>query len=56
MSKDELSVWGVQDTQEYGCILEAKETSKETDSFSCEIKGLPNTRFQKLKVNLSFKL
>ncbi|XP_042073781.1 uncharacterized protein LOC102313876 isoform X2 [Haplochromis burtoni] len=55
MSKDELSVWGVQDTQEYGCILEAKETSKETDSFSCEIKGLPNTRFQKLKIKYGDK-
>uniref|UniRef100_A0AAX7W5B0 Sema domain-containing protein n=1 Tax=Astatotilapia calliptera TaxID=8154 RepID=A0AAX7W5B0_ASTCA len=55
MSKDELSVWGVQDTQEYGCILVAKETSKETDSFSCEIKGLPNTRFQKLKIKYGDK-
>ncbi|XP_025755663.1 plexin-C1 [Oreochromis niloticus] len=55
MSKDELSVWGVQDKQEYGCILEAKETSKDTDSFSCEIKGLPNTRFQKLKIKYGDK-
>ncbi|KAL3977471.1 nuclear pore complex protein [Sarotherodon galilaeus] len=56
MSKEELSVWGVQDKQEYPCILEAKETSKEMDSFICRIKRPPNTEFYELKLDPNFIL
>ncbi|CAI5635618.1 unnamed protein product [Oreochromis niloticus] len=55
MSKEELSVWGVQDKQEYPCILEAKETSKEMDSFICRIKRPPNTDFYELKIKYGDK-
>ncbi|XP_063316603.1 plexin-C1-like [Pelmatolapia mariae] len=55
MSKEELSVWGVQDKQEYTCILEAKETSKEMDSFICQIKRPPNTEFYELKIKYGEK-
>lgn len=50
MSPGELSVWGVQEGKEYPCIMEAKETSNETDFFICEIHMTPNAQFQQLKV------
>lgn len=50
MSPAELSVWGLQEGKEYLCIMEAKETSNETDFFICEIQKTPYAKFQKLKV------
>ncbi|XP_026003310.1 plexin-C1-like [Astatotilapia calliptera] len=51
MSKEELSVWGIQDKQEHPCILEAKEM----DLFICRIKRPPNTEFYDLKIKYGDK-
>lgn len=50
MTLAELSVWGVQEGKEYLCIMEAKETSNETDFFICEIQKTPYAKFPQLKV------
>nr|XP_014263859.2 plexin-C1 isoform X2 [Maylandia zebra] len=51
MMIDELSAWGVQDNTEYQCIMKAKETSNNSDSFICEIKRLTNPEFEELLIN-----
>ena len=51
----ELSVWGVQDGQQYPCIIEAKETTNKSDFFICGIQRTPDDNFQHLMVNPSFK-
>lgn len=55
MTIDELSVWGVEDKPK-NCTMEAKETSDNIDSFTCEIKSSTNPEFQQLLVNISFML
>lgn len=50
MSPRELSVWAVQGGTEYKCEMRKKETSNETDFFTCKIKQPLEASFQKLKV------
>ncbi|XP_030576205.1 plexin-C1 [Archocentrus centrarchus] len=50
MMIEELSVWGVQGNKTHQCIMEAKETSNDTDSFTCEIQSPPKPDFQKLLI------
>ncbi|XP_030576389.1 plexin-C1 [Archocentrus centrarchus] len=50
MMIEELSVWGIQGNKTHQCIMEAKETSNNEDSFTCEIQSLPNPEFQKLLI------
>ncbi|TNN54600.1 Plexin-C1 [Liparis tanakae] len=52
MSPAEVSVWGVEEGRSYPCIMEAKESSNETDFFICEIQQTPNAKFQHLRVNI----
>ncbi|XP_034381825.1 plexin-C1 [Cyclopterus lumpus] len=55
MSLLELSVWGVEGGKQYPCIMEAKESSNETDFFICEIQQTPNTKFQHLMIRYGDK-
>nr|XP_046234682.1 plexin-C1 isoform X2 [Scatophagus argus] len=50
MTIAELSVLGIHEGKPYPCIMEAKETSNETDSFICEIQMTPHAEFQQLKI------
>lgn len=50
MSPQELSVWGVQGGADYKCEMQKKETSNETDFFTCKIEQTSEAKFQKLKV------
>ncbi|KAL3976696.1 endonuclease G, mitochondrial [Sarotherodon galilaeus] len=50
MTTAELSVWGVQDSKEYCCIMETNKTSDETHSFTCEVKNPPDVEFQLLLI------
>lgn len=52
MSPQELSVWGVQRGADYKCEMQKKETSNETDFFTCKIEQTSEAKFQKLKVIL----
>ncbi|KAL3976653.1 hairy and enhancer of split 2/6/7 [Sarotherodon galilaeus] len=54
MTIDELSVWGVQDKPK-NCTMEAKETSNNTDSFTCEIESSTNPEFQQLLIKYGDK-
>ncbi|XP_051248762.1 plexin-C1-like [Dicentrarchus labrax] len=55
MTLGELSVWGVQEGEQFPCIMEAKETSNETDFFICEIQGTPDAEFQHLTIKYGDK-
>ncbi|XP_051248725.1 plexin-C1 isoform X7 [Dicentrarchus labrax] len=55
MTLGELSVWGVQEGEQFPCIMEAKETSNETDFFICEIQGTPDVEFQQLMIKYGDK-
>ncbi|XP_072235193.1 plexin-C1 [Leuresthes tenuis] len=55
MTKEELSVWGVQDKELHPCIMERKESSKNIESFICEIKARSNTTFQQIKIKYGDK-
>ncbi|XP_056280772.1 plexin-C1 isoform X2 [Pseudoliparis swirei] len=50
MSLAELSVWGVEGGRRYPCIMEAKESSNETDFFICDIQQTPNAKFHHLMI------
>lgn len=52
ISLHEVSVWGVQRGIDYKCDMEKKETTNETDFFTCNIEQTSETTFQKLKVIL----
>lgn len=52
MSPQELSVWGVQRGADYKCEMQKKETSNETDFFTCKIEQTSEATFQTLKVIL----
>ncbi|XP_005951496.2 plexin-C1 [Haplochromis burtoni] len=54
MTIDELSVWGVEDKPK-NCTMEAKETSDNIDSFTCEIKSSTNPEFQQLLIKYGDK-
>ena len=56
MTVAELSVWGVQEGEQYICNMEAKKTHNKTDVFICEIQSTSNAEFQHLLVSLSNKL
>ncbi|XP_034719215.1 plexin-C1 isoform X2 [Etheostoma cragini] len=55
MTIAELEVWGVEEEKQHPCIMEAKETSNETDFFICEIQKTPNANFQQLKIKYGDK-
>ncbi|XP_051248763.1 plexin-C1 [Dicentrarchus labrax] len=55
MTLGELSVWGVQEGEQFPCIMEAKKTSNETDLFICEIQGTPDVEFQHLTIKYGDK-
>ncbi|XP_029317964.1 plexin-C1 [Cottoperca gobio] len=48
MTPAELLVWGVQESIQYPCIVDAMETSN--DFFVCHIKSTPNAKFQQLMI------
>lgn len=50
ISPQELSVWGVQRGINYKCDMKKKETTNETDFFTCKIEQTSEATFQKLKV------
>ncbi|KAM8740468.1 plexin-C1-like isoform 1-T1 [Acanthopagrus schlegelii] len=55
MTVAELSVWGVQDGQQYPCIIEAKETTNKSDFFICGIQRTPDDNFQHLMIKFGDK-
>lgn len=55
VTAEELSVRGVQETKEYSCNMERKESTEKMDFFICTIPGLRNPQIDHLLVNLSFK-
>lgn len=50
VSPQELSVWGVQKGRDYKCDMQKKETTNDTDFFTCEIEQTSEAKFEKLKV------
>ncbi|XP_070709669.1 plexin-C1 [Pempheris klunzingeri] len=51
MSREELSVWGLQQGRKYTCNVMVKEISNETDNFfNCEIENPPDAKFQQLMI------
>ncbi|XP_070847708.1 plexin-C1 [Chaetodon trifascialis] len=55
MTTDEVSVWGIQEGKQYVCVMEGKETSKETEFFICEIRMTPGATFQQLMIKYGDK-
>ncbi|XP_030576113.1 plexin-C1-like [Archocentrus centrarchus] len=55
MTIEDLSVRGVQSSKEYYCIMDSKESSKETDFFTCLIRNLRNPELDHLLINYGDK-
>ncbi|RVE56278.1 hypothetical protein OJAV_G00219750 [Oryzias javanicus] len=50
IKKEELSVWGIHERNEYHCILTGKESSNKTDSFICEIENIGGINLKQLVI------
>ncbi|KAM3587782.1 uncharacterized protein V6R79_013766 [Siganus canaliculatus] len=50
MSKDELTVWSELNGKRYPCVMELKDTSNETDYFTCSIQQMKDPKLAKIMI------